>query len=142
MIGKITVIQDDQKAVFVELIEPANFKMNDLVDIKKHKSKRSISQNRLYWAYLTWIISIDGGGLIEQGHFSPDALHEDIKAWVVSKYPHQFTTKKINKFTTTELDTKEFTEFINLIDRELMVSFFEIDTSKFWGDGEEKALPF
>jgi hypothetical protein len=141
MLGKITVIQDDQKAVFVELTEPTKLKLGDEVDIKKHKRKRSLSQNRLYWSYLTWIISREGGGLIDQGHFSTDALHSDIKSWIVDKYPHQFTAKEINKFTTTELNTKEFNEYLGIVDRELMVQFFGIDTSKFWGEVEER-LPF
>jgi hypothetical protein len=143
MLGIVRAIQEDKKAVFIELTEPCNFKLNQPIEVKEHKKKRSLSQNALYWAYLTWIISPEGGNLIDQGHFSPDALHEDIKSWIETKYPHQFTARKINRFTTTELNTKEFNEYLAIVDRELMVQFFEINTAKFWGEVEaEKRLPF
>jgi hypothetical protein len=140
MLGKVTVVQDDKKAVFIELQEPTKLKLGDEVEIKKYRRKRTLSQNRLYWAYLTWCISEEGGGLIDQGHFSPDALHQDIKCWVQSKYPNQFDMEDI--FTTTELNTKQFNEYLELVDRELMVKFFGIDTSRFWGEVEDKSLPF
>ena len=142
MIGKVTVIQDDRKAVFIELEEPTKLKLGDEVEIRVHRQKRTLSQNRLYWAYLSWIISPEGGNLVDQGHFSPDALHEDIKSWITSKYPHQFTARAINRFTTTELNTKEFTEYLQIVDRELMVQFFGIDTSRFWREVEDRSLPF
>lgn len=140
MLGRISVIQDDKLAVFVELTEPANFKIGQEVDIKKHKRKRSLNQNSLYWSWLTWCISREGGGLIDQGHFSTDALHQDIKAWIQSTHPHQFNVEAI--FSTTNLNTKEFKEYLEIVDRELMVQFFEIDTSKFWGEVEDGPLPF
>ena len=45
-------------------------------------------------------------------------------------------------FSTATLNTKEFNEYLALIDRELFVKFFGIDTSKFWGEIEDKPLPF
>jgi hypothetical protein len=140
MLGKVTVIQDDLKAVFVELQEPTKFKLGDEVDIKKHKRKRSLSQNRLYFGFLQWCISPEGGDLASQGHWSVDGLHSDIKAWVQSKYPNHFDMEDI--FTTTALNTKQFNEYLELVDRELMVGFFGIDTSRFWGEVEDKSLPF
>jgi hypothetical protein len=142
MLGKVTVIQSDNKAAFIEFQEPVKFKLNQLVEVKEHRKKRSLNQNALYWSWLTWCISPEGGDLIDQGFFSPDALHESIKAWIADKYPHQFTIKAINKFTTTELNTKEFNEYLGIVDRELMVNFFGIDTSQFWGEAEDKSLPF
>jgi hypothetical protein len=143
MIGKISVIQDDRKAIFITVDQPIDFKMNQLVDIEPHKNKRSLSQNRFYWAYLTWLISKSGEGLIDQGHWSTDGLHSDIKAWIKDKYPNQFDMHKM--FTTTALNTKEFNDYIDIIDRELMVGFFGIDTSKFWGNANSSSndkMPF
>ena len=140
MLGRITVVQQDNKAVFIELEQPCTFKMGQIVEIKEHKRRRTLPQNRLYFAFLNWCISREGGGLIDQGHFSVDSLHGDIKAWIQSEHPHQFNVDKL--FTTTELNTKEFTEFIDIVDRELMVQFFGIDTSKFFGDGVKDKLPF
>jgi hypothetical protein len=122
------------------LESPVEFKQNDLVDVKKHRRNRSLNQNRLYWSFLTWCISQEGGGLIEQGHFSSDALHSDIKAWIQSEYPHQFDFKKI--FSSAELNSKEFNDFMELVERELMNNFFGIDTSKFWGTTEQGEMPF
>jgi hypothetical protein len=141
MLGRISVIQDDRKAVFVEFDSPVSFKQGQQVDIKEHKRQRSLNQNRLYFGFLQWCISEDGGNLVEKGHFEVDGLHTDIKSWVQSEYPNQFNIKEI--FSSATLNTKEFTEFIALVDRELMVKFFRIDTSRFWGDVEkESELPF
>jgi hypothetical protein len=79
--------------------------------------------------------------LADKGHFEVDALHTDIKAWIQSEYPNQFNIKEM--FSSATLNTKEITEFVALVDRELMVKFFRIDTSRFWGDVEkESELPF
>lgn len=139
MFGKVVSIQDDKLAAFIELEQLATFKIGDQIDIKKHKRTRTIQQNRLYWAWLTWCISPEGGRLIDKGHWSTDGLHADIKAWIQSEHPHQFNVDKL--FSSAELNTKEFTDFIDIVDRELMVKFFEIDTSKFFGEVKGK-LPF
>jgi hypothetical protein len=140
MLGRITVIQDDKKAIFIQLDQPANFKMGELIDIKKHRRNRTLSQNRLYFAFLSWCISREGGDLISQGHWSVDGLHSDIKFWIASEHPHQFNVDKL--FSSAELNTKEFGEFIDIVDRELMVKFFGIDTDRFFGDGEKGEIPF
>jgi hypothetical protein len=140
MLGRVTVIQEDKQAISIQFDNPISFKMNQPVKVTEHKKNRSLSQNRLYWGYLAWIISRDGGGLIDQGHFSPDALHQDIKSWVQSEYPNQFDFKQI--FSSAELNTKQFTDFIELIDRELMVSFFGINTNGFWGEVNKGDVPF
>jgi hypothetical protein len=139
MIGKVTAIQADQLAVFVEFDHPVNFKQGQRVEIKEHKSNRSLNQNRLYFGYLQWCISRDGGDLINEGHFSVDGLHADIKAWIQATYPNQFNYREL--FSSAALNTKEFTDFIELVDRELMVKFFGIDTSPFWGEVKTE-LPF
>jgi len=142
MNGKIICADDNHREFTVYLDQPANFKLGSEVEVKPKSKIRSLNQNRLYWAYLTWVISADGGRLIDQGHFSPDALHENIKAWITDNYPHQFSGKQINKFTTTELNTKEFNDYIDIVDRELMVKFFEIPTNRFWGEHERPEVPF
>jgi uncharacterized protein YqfB (UPF0267 family) len=138
MLGKI--IETGQDTIYIKLESNSNFKLNQPVEVKEHRKKRSLPQNKLYWSFLEWCISSEGGDLISQGHWSKDALHMDIKSWIQSEYPNQFDYKEL--FSSAALDTKQFTDFIELVDRELMVKFFEIDTSKFWGEVEDKPLPF
>lgn len=130
MIGQIRAIGDDKKSVYIEFQEPVKFKLNQPVEVKDYRQQRTLQQNRLYWGFLQWCISREGGGLIDEGHFSVDGLHADIKAWIQSEYPNQFNFKEL--FSSAALNTKEFTEFIELVDRELMIKFFGIDTSPFW----------
>jgi hypothetical protein len=138
MLGRIVATQKDNKAVFVQMEQPYSFKMGEIVEVKKHRPKRTISQNRLYFGFLKWCID---NGLAEKGHWSVDGLHSDIKSWIASEYPHQFNVDKL--FSSAELNTKEFGEFIDIVDRELMVKFFELETWRFFGDGKsEEKVPF
>jgi hypothetical protein len=132
MLGKIQAIQQDHKAVFIELETTASFKMGEIVNVSKAKKRRTLNQNSMYWAYLTWIIHKNGGGLCDKGHFSTDALHQDIKAWIKDTHEHDFTFDK--RFTTTELTTKEFSSFFELVNQELFVDILGVDTSGFWRD--------
>lgn len=134
MIGRITAVQEDSKAVFVQFETPGKFKMGEEVNVSTKKFKRTLPQNSLYWAFLTWCIHSAGGNLREQGHFSTDALHTDIKAWIESEHGHDFPIDK--RFSTAELDKKQFAEFFNLISQELMVEILGVDTSGFWRDHE------
>lgn len=130
MIGRVTVVQDDKTAVFVQFDRPGVFKMGDEVNVSKQRKQRSLQQNRLYWAFLTWLIHPAGGDLRSQGHFSTDALHQDIKAWIESEHQHDFPIDK--KFSTTELTTQQFNEFLDLVSQELFTEFLGVDVSGFW----------
>ena len=140
MIGQIRAVGDDKKSVYIEFKEPGKYKLNQLVEVKEHRPHRTLRQNRLYWGFLQWCISREGGGLIDEGHFSVDGLHADIKAWIQSEYPNQFNFREL--FSSAALNTKEFTEFVELVDRELMIKFFGIDTSRFWAMVKSGEVPF
>ncbi len=135
MIGRISIVQDDRKAVFVELEGPTKLKAGDSVKITKKQKARSLKQNAFYWAYLSWCIHPNGGSLCDQGHFSVDGLHEDIKAWFTDQHKHDFEIE--GKFTTTELNTKGFSDYFEIVNKELMIEFFGIDTSGFFKDYEK-----
>jgi len=134
MIGRVTVVQNDNKAVWVEFDQPCKFRMGDEVNVGKKRHIRTLQQNRLYWAFLTWLIHPAGGNLREQGHFSTNALHEDVKAWIESEHNHDFPID--TKFSTAELSTKQFNEFIDLVNQELFVEILGVDTSGFWREYE------
>lgn len=134
MIGKVAVVQEDLKAVFVQFDEKCMFKLNESVNVSSKRFKRTLKQNAMYWAYLTWTIHPLGGNLQEKGHFSTDALHENVKAWIESTHSHDFLIDK--KFSTAGLDKKDFGRFFDLVNAELMIEKLELDTSPFFDDYE------
>lgn len=84
------------------------------VELRKHRDRRTTDQNKYYW----WIMNFVSA---ETGH-TPDDLHEF--------YKHKFLAPKIEILgetsfgyvTSTKLDTKEFTDYIEQI-RQFMQDF-------------------
>lgn len=135
MLGKVSAIQDDSKAVFIQFDQKCKFKLNEPVNVSNQRFKRTLKQNSFYWAYLTWCIHPFGGDLQSQGHFSVDAFHEDVKAWIEASHSHDFPIDK--KFSTAGLDKKDFARFFDLVNAELMVEILGVDTSPFFIEYEK-----
>jgi len=86
--------------------------VNDLFTkftIKKRRRKRSLDQNALYWLWLTIIEEITGN--------EKEDLHCYFKETYLKKEYIKIFGSKINKdISTTNLDTKQFTEYLKKID--------------------------
>ena len=82
---------------------------NVIVAIQRPQSQRTISQNSYYWQ----LLKILGDEIGEH----PEKLHNDIKEEFLSEHIHSNLFNKDKKIikSTTELNTKEFSEYIEKI---------------------------
>ena len=104
-------------------------KISEIVSIK-WGSTRTLAQNALYWVYLNWLIN--EGGLKDQGHFSPDALHLDLKThFLAEKIMTKGQFVAVEEPTTTLMDKSSFGEYFDKCDQ-FVQEFFDISTSAFW----------
>ena len=111
-------------------------KIAELVTVK-WGSTRSLAQNALYWVYLNWLIN--EGGLKDHGHFSPEALHLDLKTHFLSeKIMVKGQFKSVEEPSTTTLGKSEFGEYVDRVDK-FVQEFFGVDTSSFWAESENQS---
>ncbi len=125
--AKVLKTKTTEKGVCLALIQlqtrPRVLNVGQLLTVK-WGAVRSLPQNALYWAFLTWLV--DDAGLKDKGHFFPETLHENLKKHLIKgKQP-----------TTTDFNKVEFSEYFEKVEQ-FIQEFFEIDTAPFWESHKE-----
>ncbi len=97
----------DREAVATYVTKLPDGKQFD-VNITQKRQKRTISQNSLYWLWLTCIHNETGN--------DKDILHREFaKMYLPKKSGHFFDEVVEHPVSTTSLDTKQFTEYLDKI---------------------------
>ena len=137
--GKVTANEITQDQMFTTIQMNGKVPPTGEMVMVKWGSQRTLSQNSLYWLFLNWLIN--DAGLKEQGHFSPDALHIDLKTHLLAeKIFDRGKFRAIEEASTAELNKSEFAEYLMRVD-EAVQEIFEIDTSSFWKEYEQVWKP-
>lgn len=103
------------------------------VSVKWGRS-RSTGQNAIYWVWINWVYE---NGAKEEGYSSPEELHEAFKGrflTVMKSGPNGMKSYHIK--STTELDTQEFTEYMDKC-QVAVKEFLRIDDAEFWKEYQD-----
>lgn len=84
------------------------------ITIKEHKNKRTLPQNRLLWLTYNNIVLF-----WTQTGFMPDNLQNHLK-FINAEIIHEWFKCKNNIKTTTKLSTKELSDYIESINKDMI----------------------
>lgn len=113
MIIKINHPSDKQKVIdYIRKLPDKKF----IAKIERAKEIRSMSQNKLYWMWLSCIQA-------DTGNFRED-LHEEFSRMFLPKVTRIYRDEEIEKpISTTKLDTKQFTDYLDRVQQFASVEF-------------------
>ena len=106
------IFNREQKAEAINAINSLNLETKWQIEIKKYRKNRSNCQNRLLWLWLK-VLGDDLG-------YHKDEMYDVVidQCWPCGMEEVLFGDKKIiRQRKTSQLDTKEFTLFLEAIDR-------------------------
>ena len=113
---KIKIVGDIQRQHAIEMIKLLPLDVIHIIRIEEYKPTRNLEQNALHWKRLD-IIRLhiaDSTGQI----FSAEDLHEFFKSKFLPAHIVEIGNESIKIVrTTTNKNTKEFSEFMDQIDR-------------------------
>ena len=102
--GKVSHFDEDVFYLYIEQWEG----MECDLTIEKHKSSRTIQQNKYLWGVVYKMISDETGYTVEEAH-------ELCKTLFIKKHLDVGEKRYVVIGSTTELSTKEFTDYIENI---------------------------
>lgn len=92
------------------------------VEIKAIKTKRSIDQNALYWAWMTYIASEFSGTRTDKEYY-----HGYFKSQYLPAIVKDILGKQVRCYKgTSDLTTEEFTEYLNRIEADMLRIGYEL----------------
>lgn len=127
---KAIVIGGTGTDVSVRFEKIVNIPEGTTVEVQRPRKQKTDQQRKIYFAFLDWCIR---HGLKNKGHYSVDAVHNDIKEWVRDVHRVDFRPE----WEFSELTEPEFRFYFDLVNLEFMIEFMELDTSQFWEDYEQ-----
>jgi hypothetical protein len=83
------------------------------VTVERHRKTRTLSQNRLYWKWVTGIAS----AVSEHTGYEPEDVHEYFKQRFLPGRRIEIEGMVAERFTTTKLNTAEMAEYTDKIYR-------------------------
>lgn len=105
---KFKIRTELDKTKVVEYIRNLSDKKVFYVDIKMHRTVRTISQNRLYWLYVGIVADETGN--------DKDTIHQYCLQTFIGSNKHIVFGKEVfTSPTTTELNTKQFTDYVEQV---------------------------
>ena len=106
--AEIILAGEPQRAYAKKFIDGLDLSKKWTVKVEPHKKKRSLSQNALYHKWLS-VISEDTG-------YSNDEVHELMKRKFLEPKMVEMGGESIQCWTTTSLDPKSMSEFMNKVE--------------------------